>query len=155
MRVTFVLKDCPRARPRRQTASSAILTGMSDTWVLQSSVAFGDVDRENVITLQGVFKHLQEAAIAHANQFDAGTNAMVARGETWALKRMAVAIERYPRYGEPWRIETWSSGISGFRGYREFRVYSGADEPIVSGSSVWAYANWRTRTVVRRATPGG
>jgi medium-chain acyl-[acyl-carrier-protein] hydrolase len=122
---------------------------MSDTYVLQSSVAFGDVDRENVITLQGVFKHLQEAAIAHANQFDAGTHAMVARGETWVLKRMAVAIERYARYGDPLRIETWSSGISGFKGYREFRVYSGADEPIVSGSSAWVYVNWRTRTVAR------
>lgn len=122
---------------------------MSDTYLLPSSVAFGDVDRENVITLQGVFKHLQEAAIAHASQFGAGAAAMAARGETWVLKRMAVAIERYPRYGEPLRIETWSSGISGFKGYREFRIYSGADEPVVSGSSVWAYVNWRTRTVVR------
>jgi medium-chain acyl-[acyl-carrier-protein] hydrolase len=122
---------------------------MSETCNLQLSVAYGDVDRENVITLQGVFKLLQEAAIAHASQYDTGTAAMATRGESWVLKRMAVAIERYPRYGEPLRVETWSSGIREFKGYREFRVFAGADELVVRGSSVWAYVSMRTRSIVR------
>jgi acyl-ACP thioesterase len=122
---------------------------MSKTCVLQLSVAYGDVDRENVLTLQGVFKLLQEAAIAHASQHHTGTAAMVTRGESWVLKRMAVEIKRYPRYGEPLRVETWSSGIREFKGYREFRVFAGADELVIRGSSVWAYVSRRTRSIVR------
>ena len=122
---------------------------MSDTFVLHSSVAFGDVDRDNVLTLQGGFKLLQEAAIAHANQYDTGTDAMITRGESWVLKREAVAIDRYPRYGERLRVETWSSGIRGSKGYRDFRVYAGDGDPIVRGSSLWLYISVRARSVVR------
>jgi acyl-ACP thioesterase len=125
---------------------------MSTTCILQLSVAYGDVDRENVLTLQGVFKLLQEAAIAHASQHHTGTTAMVTRGESWVLKRMAVAIERYPRYGEPLRVETWSSGIRDFKGCREFRVFAGAgarDELVIQGTSLWVYVSMRTRSIVR------
>jgi acyl-ACP thioesterase len=122
---------------------------MPVTFLLHASVAFGDVDRDNVLTLQGVFKLLQEAAIAHANQYDTGTDAMVTRGESWVLKRMAVAIDRYPRYTEPLRVETWSTGIRGSKGSRDFRVYAGDGSPIVRGSSLWLYISVRARSVVR------
>jgi len=122
---------------------------MSDTFVLRSSVAFGDVDRDNVLTLQGVFKLLQEAAIAHANLYDTGTDAMVTRGESWVLKRMAVAIDRYPRYGEALRVETWSTGIRVSKGHRDFRVYAADGEPIVRGSSLWLYISVLAKSVVR------
>lgn len=122
---------------------------MSDTFVLQSSVAFADVDRDNVLTLQGVFKLLQEAAIAHANQYDTGTDAMVTRGESWVLKRMAIAIDRYPRYLEPLRVETWSTGIRGSVGNRDFRVHAGDGPPIIRGSSLWIYISVLAKSVVR------
>ncbi len=122
---------------------------MSETFVLHASVAFGDVDRDNVLTLQGVFKLLQEAAIAHANQYDTGTDAMVARGESWVLKRMAVAIDRYPRYAEPLRVETWSTGIRGSIGNRDFRVYGGDGGTVIRGSSLWIYISVRAKSVVR------
>lgn len=122
---------------------------MPDTFVLRSSVAFADVDRDNVLTLQGVFKLLQEAAIAHANQYDTGTDAMVTRGESWVLKRMAVAIDRYPTYLEPLRVETWSTGIRGSVGNRDFRVHAGDGPPIIRGSSLWLYINVRARSVIR------
>lgn len=123
---------------------------MSETFVLHSSVAFGDVDRDNVLTLQGVFKLLQEAAIAHANLYDTGTDAMVTRGESWVLKRVAVAIDRYPRYAERLRVETWSTGIRGSIGNRDFRVYAGdGGEPVIRGSSLWLYISVRAKSVVR------
>ncbi len=122
---------------------------MPDKYILQVPVTYGAVDREETLTLRGVFALLQEAAIAHANACGAGTNAVTARGEAWVLKRMAAAVDRYPRYGEMLRVETWSSGIRGAKGYREFRVFAGAEELIARGSSVWVYVNLRTRSVTR------
>lgn len=122
---------------------------MTEKWILETSVAFGDVDRDNVLTLAGVFKLLQEAAIAHANQYDTGTDAMLTRGESWVLNRMAVEIARYPHYGEPLRIETWSSGIRGFKGYRDFRIFDRAGQVVIAGSSLWVYVSIRTRSIIR------
>lgn len=122
---------------------------MAETWTLRASVMFGDVDRDNLLALRGVFKLLQEAAIAHANHYDTGTGAMITRGESWVLNRMAVDIARYPGYGEPLRVETWSSGIRGFKGYRDFRVYDAQDRAIVAGSSLWIYVSVRTRAIIR------
>jgi len=125
---------------------------MAETWLLDTTVAFGDVDRDHVLTLAGVFRLLQEAAIAHANQHDTGTDAMLTRGESWVLNRMAVQIARYPRHGEALRVETWSSGVRGFKGYRDFRVRSSAGgdgEVIIAGSSLWLYVSVRTRSIIR------
>ncbi|HOG29520.1 MAG TPA: thioesterase [Vicinamibacterales bacterium] len=122
---------------------------MPEKLVLDLPVAYSAVDRDQVITLRGVFACFQEAAIAHANELNAGTHAMAARGEAWVLKRMAAAIERYPGYGEALRIETWSSAVRGAKGYREFLVFGGAGEPVFRGSSVWVYVSLKTRSIVR------
>ena len=121
---------------------------MTEELILNTIVSYGDVDRDEVLLLPGVFKFLQEAAIKHADQFDAGTHAMVSRGESWVLNRMAAAIHRYPRYEEPVRVVTWSSGIRAFKGYRDFRVFCG-EELVVSASSLWLYVNLRTKSLVR------
>ncbi|RPJ82237.1 MAG: hypothetical protein EHM13_09240 [Acidobacteria bacterium] len=84
----------------------------------------------------------------HANEYDTGTGAMIARGESWVLKRMAVGVERYPGYGERLRVETWSSGISGSKGYRDFRVFAGGDEVVIRGSSLWVYVSMAARSIV-------
>lgn len=121
---------------------------MTDKLIFEAVVSYADVDREERLTLRGVFKLLQDAAIAHANQLDAGSRAM-ARGESWVLNRIAAELRRYPRYEEAVRVETWSSGIRGFKGYRDFRVYDRAGEVIAVASSLWLYVNTRTKAIIR------
>ena len=121
---------------------------MNDTLTLNVTVSYWDVDRDHVLLLPGVFKLLQEAAMKHADLFDAGTRVMVTRGESWVLNRMAAAIRRYPRYEEPLRVVTWSSRIHAFKGYRDFRIYGG-EELVVSASSLWLYVSLKTKSLVR------
>jgi acyl-ACP thioesterase len=99
------------------------------------------------MSLPSVLKLLQEGAIQHADCFDMGTSA-IDRGETWVLNRLALHLTRYPRYGDDIRLETWSSGIVGFRGYREYRIHCG-DELLLSGSSLWLYIHVATKALVR------
>lgn len=121
---------------------------MSDHFELPMVVAYWDVDRDQCLTLAGVGKLLQEAAIKHADQFSLGTQAMAARQESWMLGRLAAGIRRYPRYGDSLKVVTWSAGIRGFRGYRELRVYHG-DELLVSASTLWLYVSLRTKMLAR------
>lgn len=121
---------------------------MSEIFTLQSTVAYADVDRDQLLTLGGIFKLLQEAAIKHADRYDLGAKAMVAKGESWVLNRVAASIVRYPRYEEAVTVRTWSAGIRGFRGYRDLRLFCG-DELVLSASALWVYVNLRTRSLAR------
>lgn len=125
---------------------------MSEVFTLESVVSYWDVDREQRMTLGGVFKLLQEAAIKHADVYGLGAKAMVAHGESWVLNRVAVAIMRYPVYEEQLKVATWSAGIRGFRGYRELRVYRG-DELVITASTLWLYINLATKTLARVPEP--
>jgi len=123
---------------------------MSEVFTLESVVSYWDVDRDQVMTLAGVFKLLQEAAIKHADVYGLGAQAMTARGESWVLNRIAVEIARYPRYEEKVVVRTWSAGIRGFRGYRDLRVYCG-EELVVRASTLWLYVNLQTKSLTRVA----
>ncbi|MDR1789879.1 MAG: hypothetical protein LBR12_06025 [Opitutaceae bacterium] len=115
---------------------------------LPFNVPYADVDRDEIILLPSLFKWLQEAAIRHANLFDAGTRMMTGRGESWVLNRLSAKIFQWPRFEDTLRAETWSSGIRGFRGYREFRVFNG-DTPVLAASSLWLYVNLETKALTR------
>lgn len=122
---------------------------LSDKLVLETVVSYREVDRAEVLQLPAVFQLLQEAAIAHANRHDVGPRAVATSGESWVLNRIAVRIHRYARHEEPLRIETWSSGIKAFKGYRDFRVFDRAGELVIAGSSLWLYVSLATKSIVR------
>ncbi len=123
---------------------------MSEIFTLESEVSYWDVDRDQRMTLGGVFKLLQEAAIKHADVYGLGAKAMSALGESWVLNRVAAEIARYPRYEEKVTVRTWSAGIRGFRGYRDLRIFCG-DEIVASASTLWLYINLRTKSLARLA----
>jgi acyl-ACP thioesterase len=117
-------------------------------YTLEASVRFAEVDSDQVMALPALFQLLQEAAIGHADLYGVGAHGIEERGTSWVLNRLAVGIERYPRRGEALRVETWSTGVSGFRGYREFRLFCG-EELLLSASSLWVWIDLRTRTLAR------
>lgn len=121
---------------------------MSDEYIFETQVRFAEVDRDQVMLLPALLQVLQEAAIRHADLYGVGAHGLAERGTSWVLNRLAIALTRYPRRDEALRVETWSSGVRGFRGHREFRLFSGA-EPILAGSSLWLWIDLRTRMLAR------
>jgi acyl-CoA thioesterase FadM len=121
---------------------------VSNEYTLTTVVPFADVDRDQVMLLPQLFKLLQEAAVRHADLFGVGLRGIAERGTSWVLNRLAVELTRYPRRDEQIRVTTWSTGVHGFKGYREFRLHSG-DELLLSASSLWLWIDLRTRTLTR------
>jgi len=117
-------------------------------YILEASVRFAEVDREQAMTLPALLQLLQEAAIRHADLYGVGAEGLAERGTSWVLNRLALGIERYPRRDEALRVETWSTGVRGFRGFREFRLFCGA-ELLLCASSLWLWIDLRTRTLTR------
>jgi acyl-ACP thioesterase len=121
---------------------------MDGAFTLAAVVSYWDVDREKKLTLRGVFKFMQEAAILHADQFDAGARSMDHRRASWVLNRVAASIIRYPAFEEKVRVVTWSSGIRAFKGFRDFRIYCG-EELVVAASSLWLHVDLATKSLTR------
>ena len=121
---------------------------MSNEYNLETTVRFSEVDRDQVMLLPALFQLLQEAAIRHADMYGVGAHGIAERGTSWVLNRLAVGLTRYPRRDETLRVETWSTGVRGFRGYREFRLFSGAEQ-LLAGSSLWLWIDLRTRMLTR------
>lgn len=122
---------------------------MSSQFTLETAVTYGDVDRHETMLLSRFFKVLQDAAIGHANQFGTGTNAVATRAESWVLNRIDVRLARLPRPGDSLRVDTWSCGIRGFRGYRDFRVQDGLGREVATATSLWVYISLRSKSIVR------
>lgn len=122
---------------------------MTGKYSYVTTVPYGDVDRRERMLLGRVFKLLQDAAIAHANQFGTGTQAVAERAETWMLSRIAAEIVRYPRADESLRVETWSTGIKSFKGFRDFRVYDAQGARVISASSLWLYVSLAAKAITR------
>jgi acyl-ACP thioesterase len=121
---------------------------VSDDYILTTVVPFADVDRNQVMLLPQLFKLLQEAAVQHADLFGVGVRGIAERGTSWVLNRLAVELTRYPRRDEPIRVNTWSTGVQSFKGFREFRLYSG-EELLLLASSLWLWIDLRTRSLTR------
>lgn len=121
---------------------------MSKEFVLTTTIPFGDVGRDQVVLLPQLFKLLQEAAIQHADLYGVGARGIALRGTSWVLNRLAVGIHRYPHRDEAVSVTTWSTGVRGFKGYREFRLHSGS-ELLLSASSLWLWIDLRTRSLAR------
>lgn len=121
---------------------------MDNTYTFPTVVSYWDVDREKKLTLRGLFRFMQEAAILHAEQFNVGARSVDSRRTSWVLNRVSALVTRYPTHGEPVRTVTWSSGIRAFKGFRDYRLYCG-DELIVSASSLWLHVDPASMTLTR------
>lgn len=121
---------------------------MDEIYELTHRVGYFQVDRNHRIQLGSLFKLLQEAAIHHANQAKIGTQIMEDKGESWILNRVAMKLERYPKFDEVLLIKTWASGMKHFKGFRDFRLYVG-DELIGQVSTLWLYINMESKSLTR------
>jgi len=121
---------------------------VSNDYSLTTVVPFADVDRNQVMLLPQLFKLLQEAAVQHADLYGVGVRGIAERGTSWVLNRLAVELSRYPRRDEQIRVNTWSTGVNTFKGFREFRLYSGG-ELLLSASSLWLWIDLHTRSLTR------
>jgi acyl-ACP thioesterase len=120
---------------------------MKAEYAFESDVCFSDVDHSQQMHLPKIFEMLQDMAVTHADSFGIGPQAVTSLGAAWVLSKVSLSISQYPKLGEPVMLETWSTGVRGFRGYREFRISSSDTDPQVVATSLWVWMDLRTRSV--------
>ncbi len=99
-------------------------------------VTYFDVDRKKRLKLSRWFAIFQEVAIQHAEKYNIGAVANGYGTPIWVINRLKCRFSKYPDYEDQIIAKTWSTGIKGFKGYREFAAFLG-DSCIARASSLW------------------
>jgi len=110
---------------------SALLTGE------EFRVASWDVDARNHLTCSAIGRFLQEAAESNARQLGAGFADLHRAGQTWVLSALLVRVDRYPRFRDSIRVETWPRDIVRRRARRDFRLRDAGGEVFAAATSAW------------------
>ena len=100
-------------------------------------------------TLPTVCNFLQEAASLHAASLGFGKGDFAAAGEniSWVLTRMAVKMNRYPKWEDELTVETFPRGGRKIVAWRDFEVKDAKGETLGVASSEWMIIDLKTRKI--------
>ena len=96
-----------------------------------------DADRNGILKLRALFQMLQEIADAHARKLKVSAPDLKEKNLAWALSKMAVEVDRLPKWDERVFLKTWASVRERIVTYREFDAVSESGNPLFRASSQW------------------
>jgi len=123
--------------------------GIVDIWQETVPVRFGEIDRSDRLTLDGVFRLFQEMAICHAENLGVGREDMARTGQVWILSRMSVLVKSRPKYCETVTTRTWPCGWEKLFAMRNFDIRDKNDTAIVAARSAWLIVDMEKRRPLR------
>lgn len=88
---------------------------------------------------------LEETAASHCRQIGFSLPLLNSRDMGWVLLTGFMQMHRYPAYGETITVETWISGYSRIRAYRENLIYDGKGALIGLARSRWVFYDIKAR----------
>ena len=90
----------------------------------------------------------QEIAWNHADSADFGRTLIEAK-LMWALARMEIKVDRFPKWGEKIDIFTGGRGADKLFAFREFMVWDQKENVLARGMSSWLLLNTETKRIQR------
>lgn len=82
---------------------------------------------------------IEETAASHCAAAGLDIHKLRDRGFGWVLLRGSLDMQRYPRYRERFRVETWVSWARRMFATREYRIVSERGEVLGSARSLWLF----------------
>lgn len=96
-----------------------------------------------------ICNYLQEAASNHARALGVSVEQLEESNTTWVLARLRVEMDRYPRWRNEVRVETWPSGTERLFATRDFLVSDEGGLILGRATSAWLLIDRRRRRPVR------
>lgn len=88
-----------------------------------------------------ISNYLQDCATFHSASIGRDILYYKSINRGWFLNSWQIDIFRYPKYNEHILIATWSYGIKGFYGYRNFTIRDNKGMLCVCANSVWFFTD--------------
>ncbi|GHU04097.1 acyl-ACP thioesterase [Spirochaetia bacterium] len=123
-----------------------------EIWQEKHTLPFSAVDRSDRLTAAAAFGFLEEAAINDAERLGVGRYAMLESGRVWVLSRLAVQMERRPRWKENITVRSWPKGWEKLFALRDYDIRDENGEIAVRGTSCWIVLDLEKRRPLRPQT---
>lgn len=108
-----------------------------------------DVNKNNDLTLRGLFKYLLNAASTHSDMVGYGLDDIEITHVAWIIMNWKVEVYRYPKVAEAIHIRTWTRDISKLYTFRDFEVIDNTGTRIAIGTSKWIMVHSKTREILK------
>ncbi len=107
------------------------------------------VNRFAELSTSYLFWQIQEIAWEHAEMLGVGFENLQQDKQFWVLSRLLVKIDRRPRWGEKFRLETWPAGTDGFLAHRDIRFIDESGTTIIRATTSWLVLDLKTKRILR------
>ena len=91
---------------------------------------------------------LQEIAWRHADSQGFGRN-LLEQQLMWALSRIEIKVNQFPRWGDSLRIFTGGRGQAGAFAFREFMVWNQQEEVVARAMSSWLLVHIEKKRILK------
>lgn len=117
-------------------------------YTLESQVRYSESLHTGNMNPISIANYLQDCATFHSASLGKDIDYYKKINRGWFLNSWQIDILHYPKYGEKISINTWSYGIKGFYGYRNFTIYN-ERQLCACVNSVWFFTDTSTNQPVR------
>lgn len=104
-----------------------------------SRIRYSEVDLHLHLTMGSVIDYFQDCSTFHSEHIGLGVGHLDGKDRAWVLSSWQIVCERFPRFGETVRIETWPYDFKGFYGSRNFSMKDAEGNRIIYANSLWVY----------------
>ena len=122
---------------------------MIDIWRESTTVRYDCIDRSDRLTLGGIFRYFEEAAISHATSLGVGRHAMENSKQAWVLSRLSLFVERRPVYEENIEVSTWPRRWEKLFALRDYAIRDTEGNMVVRGRGAWLVLDIEKRRPLR------
>lgn len=105
------------------------------------SIRGTDTDWQDKLHWSSLFSFMQESAYANAEAGGFGSTLLDGLDLCWILIRIAVRMDRLPRWGETVTVSTWSRGCRKLTWLRDYEFFDEAGNMLGIASSEWLVAS--------------
>ena len=122
---------------------------MNNTYKLNHTVSYSEVDSFYKLRLDYIFSHFQNIADLHSKEMGTDGEALLQKSNVcWVLTKMKLKVAELPKSGETITVETWPLKAKGVRFDRDFKL-SNKNKIFVIGSSEWCTLDYTTHKLRR------
>lgn len=109
-----------------------------------------DYGRNGRLEERSILRVLEDIASYHSDSLGFGARNIDETNLAWLLLEWRVQIHRHMKYGESYRVTTWSRGVaSPCTTLRDFEIFDEEGNLFVSASSKWTPVNAADKKLIR------
>ena len=106
---------------------------------VQTKVRYSECGEDGNVTLASIINLFQDTSSVHSESLGVGVDYLKKHKRAWFINSWQIVIERYPKVYEDIEVSTWSTGVRGVFGPREFCMKTQDGEMLVYAHTLWVY----------------